>query len=343
MPVLQNDPRSDVKASVQETNRGSIAALIELIGGCESFLVTSHARPDGDAIGSALGMMHLLEAMGKQVTVAFADPIPAVYGWLPGVERIQMDLPSGPVDAAVLLECSNVLRSGFNPGGFARMGAGVTVNIDHHLSGRPFADFNWIDAGACAVGAMVYDLAVATGVTITPAMATCWYTAVLTDTGSFAYTSTSASTFELAAHLVACGADPGGIAREIYFSNPASKLRALGSALGHLTIEKGIAWAWISQEEMVSAGAGVEDCEGIVAYLIGIAEVDVAIFLREVKVAEDAAHGAVPEFRLSLRSKGDFDVAEVAERFGGGGHRHASGCSLEGPLEAAITQVLAAF
>jgi phosphoesterase RecJ-like protein len=206
------------------------------------------------------------------------------------------------------------------------------VNIDHHLSGRAFAGFNWIDPGACAVGAMVYDLAVASGVTISAAMATCLYTAVLTDTGSFTYASTDAATFALAEHLVSSGANAGAIARAVYFSNPASKIRALGSALGHMTIEGGVAWAWISQEEMTSAGAGVEVCEGIVNYLIGIAAVDVAIFLREV---------AGPEFRLSLRSKGDIDVARVAEKFGGGGHRHASGCTLVGPLEAAIARVVA--
>ena len=320
------------RASGHASNQNSIAALLSLLGERESFVVTSHARPDGDAIGSALGLMHLLDGMGKRVTVAFADPIPAMYRWLPGAERIQATLPKDAPDAAVLLECDSLERSGFGADAFAAMGAGLTINIDHHRSGKPFADFNWIDAEASAVGAMVYDVAVASGVTITAAMATCLYVAVLTDTGSFTYQGTSAATFGLAEHLAECGADPYGIAREVYFSNPPGKLRALGAALGHFEIKGRVAWSWITQAEMLRANAVVEDCEGIVNYLIGLEGVEAAVFLRELP------SGA--EFRLSLRSKGTVDVAQVAERFGGGGHRNASGCTLNGSLDSAIGRIV---
>ena len=316
----------------------SIAALLGLLRERKSFVVTSHARPDGDAIGSALGMMHLLEGMGKQVTVAFADALPAIYRWLPGEERIERALPATAPDAVILLECDRVERTGFDPADFERMGAELTINIDHHLSGRTFADFNWIDPQACAVGAMVYDLAVASGVEITGAMATCLYTAVMTDTGSFSYPSTCAGTFAMAGHLVERGANPSGIAHEVYFSNPASKIRLLGAALSNMRIEKldaggEVAWSWITQQEMERAGADVEDCEGVVNYLIGIAGVQVAVFLRELPEGT--------QFRLSLRSQGEVDVARVAERFGGGGHRIASGCTLDGPLESAMASLLA--
>jgi len=322
------------------SNRSSIEALLELIAPRQTFLVTSHARPDGDALGSALGLMHLLDGMGKQVTVAFDDPIPAIYCWMPGVERIQRSLSCAP-DAAIVLECDRVERTGFKLQAFTEMQAGMTVNIDHHLSGRPFADFNWIDSGACAVGAMIYDLAVASGAKITSAMATCLYTAVLTDTGSFTYPSTVASTFALAEHLVESGADPNTIARKVYFSNRAAKIRALSVALATMQIENGVAWAWITVEQMEQTGAVVEDCEGIVNYLIGIAEVEVAVFFRELE-ADPAQKGpAIGQFRLSLRSKGKVDVAEVASRFGGGGHRDASGCTVEGPLEAAVSRLMA--
>jgi len=319
-------------SETQASNRSSIAALLELIGPRESFFLTSHARPDGDALGSALGLMHLLDAMGKKVTVGFADVIPMIYRWMPGVERIVPVLPDESPDAAIVLECDCVARTGFDPTVFAEMAAGLTINIDHHLSGRPFGDFNWIDPQACAVGAMIYDLAVASGVEISAGMATCLYTAVLTDTGAFTYPSTVATTFALAEHLIQRGADPIGIARKVYYSNPAGKVRALGSALATMTIENGVAWAWITEEEMVRAGAVVEDCEGIVNYLIGIAEVQVAIFLRELPPGD--------EFRLSLRSRGPIDVADIASRFGGGGHRNASGCTLKGPLDFAIRRVI---
>jgi len=309
----------------------SIAALLTLIHERQSFLITSHARPDGDAIGSAVGLMHLLDALGKDVQVAFADPIPFIYGYLPGIERITHTLPATPPDAAILLECDSIKRSGFD-----RIPAGLTINIDHHKSGRSFAGFNWIDPEASAVGAMIYDVAVSSGVEISAALATCLYTAVLTDTGSFTYSATSAKTFALAEHLVASGANAHEIAQAIYFSNPPSKIRVLGLALNNMVLDGEVAHAWITQEEMARAGAVPEDCEGVVNYLIGIAGIETAAFLRELP----ADNGEL-EYRTSLRSKGSVDVSVVAERFGGGGHRNASGCTLAGPLDAARARVVA--
>ena len=309
----------------------SISALLTLIRERQSFLITSHARPDGDAIGSSVGLMHLLDAMGKDVQVAFADLIPLIYGYLPGIKRITHSLPATPPDAVILLECDSIERSGFD-----RIDAGMTINIDHHKSGRNFANFNWIDQEASAVGAMVYELAIASGVKISAAMATCLYTAVLTDTGSFTYSTTTAATFALAEHLVASGARANEVAQAVYFSNPPSKIRVLGLALNNMVLDGEVAHAWITQEEMARAGAVPEDCEGIVNYLIGMAGIETAAFLRE----QPAPDGTL-EFRTSLRSKGSVDVSLVAERFGGGGHRNASGCTLPGPLDSARTRVVA--
>ncbi len=310
-----------------------VTALLQLIAERRSFLITSHARPDGDAIGSALGMMHLLEGLGKRVDITFADPIPVIYRTLPGVERIATTLPASDAapDAIILLECDRPERTGFTPAQFAAMGSPFTINIDHHLSGRAFADFNWIDPLCAAVGGLVYDLAVASGADITPAMATCLYTAVLTDTGSFTYPGTGASTFALAKDLVERGADANRIAQSIYFSNPAAKIQLLGIALRNLHIEMPIAWAWVTLDEMTEAEASVEDSEGIVNYLIGIAGVEAAVFMRELPGGE---------FRLSVRSKSHCDVSQIAEAFGGGGHRSASGCTLPGPLQSATDRIL---
>ncbi len=310
----------------------SIPTLLSLIADRDHFLVTSHARPDGDAIGSALGLMHLLEGLGKQVEVAFADPIPVIYLALPGANRITHTLPTNPPDALIFLECDRFERTGFPIEAFDHLAATFTINIDHHLSGRRFASFNWIDPHCCAVGSMVYDLAVASSVNITPAMATCLYTAVLTDTGSFTYPSTVASTFALAEHLVQRGADANRIAQQVYFSNPASKFHLLGAALRNLHVEAPLAWAWITLDDMAASNATVEDSEGIVNYLIGIVGVEAAAFLRE---APGGTH-----FRASLRSKNTVDVASVAELFNGGGHRNASGCTLTGPLPEALDRIL---
>jgi phosphoesterase RecJ-like protein len=331
------------------SNEPYIRDLLSLLRERNTFFITSHARPDGDAIGSSLGLMHLLEAMGKQVIVAFSEPIPAIYNVLPGIHRVSTTLPSTAPDAAILLECDSIERTSFSPEAFDLMGARLLLNIDHHKSGRAFADFNWIDPSACAVGAMIYDLAMSSGYPITPHLANCLYTAVLTDTGGFTYASTNAAALRLAGHLIECGADANRIAQAVYFSNTPGKIRLLGTALRNLTIEPAnpaapisatsglIAWSFVTLAEMELAGATVEDCEGVVNHLIGIAGVDAAVFLRE--MASPSAT-SVSGFRLSLRSKGTLDVALVAERFGGGGHRNASGCTLDGPLDRAIRNIV---
>lgn len=311
----------------------SIDALLEHFRKHQTFVVTSHARPDGDAIGSTLAMMYLLESMGKDVHMALADPIPDMYRSLPGVDRIHATLPDSLPDVAILLECDRLERTGFQISEWQRLAAGTIVNIDHHLSGRPFGDLNWIDPSACAVGAMIYDTVITAGIEISPEMATCLYAAVLTDTGSFTYASTVAATFGLAEHLLQRGAESNAVTQAVYFSNSPGKIRALGSALYKMEIEDSVAWSWISREEMERANARAEDCEGVVNHLISIVGVEAAVFLRELPVGD--------EFRLSLRSKGEVDVARVAEAFGGGGHQNASGCTINGPLESVIPRVLA--
>lgn len=303
--------------------------LLEAIRQREHFLLTAHARPDGDAVGSLLALWMVLQAMGKHAEMLLFDRVPMIYRTLPCAEQIchATSLSAQhPMDAVILLECDGLERSrlkGFD-GHFL-------INIDHHTSGRRFADVNWIDTEASAVAEMVYRLAVAANVAITPAMATCLYTALLSDTGSFCYEGTSAQTFALAKNLVELGAAPARIAQDVYFSNPASKMRLLGAALNTLQREGRIAWLWVTHSDMIRAGAVEEDCEGIVNYAIGISGVEVAVFLRE-----------LPDHRvrLSLRSKGKVHVAEVAEQFGGGGHENASGCTLAGPLYSAMDKIL---
>lgn len=307
-----------------------LLSVLNLLRDRDRFLVTAHARPDGDAIGSVLALAMLLRQLGKQVDAVLADPVPVIYRTLPCVEIVrQADAVAGEHDAVLLLECDSIARSGLR-----NLEGRFLANIDHHASGRPFADVNWIDTRACAVGAMVFRLAKAAGASITPEMATCLYTAVLTDTGSFSYTGTDAQTFALAQELVEHGANASRIARDIYFSNPASKMRLLAAALSNLRTEGSLAWAWVTQQDMRRAGAAEEDCEGAVNYLIGIAGIEAAVFLRELPCGS---------FRLSLRSKGHVNVARVAEGFAGGGHVNASGCTLSGPLSGATDQVLAAL
>ena len=310
-----------------DPSRAPMGAILEVLRKGERFLVISHARPDGDAVGSVLAMGMLLEQMGKRVDLVTSDAVPAIYRGLPGAECIRHALRvHGPYDAVILLECDGPERARLE--GLDNF---FLINIDHHISGRAYAQLNWIDCEAASVGELVHRLIEAVGARVTPEMATCLYTTILTDTGGFTYGSIRASTFALAHALIIAGADPIEIARDVFYSSPTAKALLLGAALGNLKREGRLAWLWVTHQDMVRTCAAEEDCEGIVDIAVGISGVEAAVFLRE-----------VPErnIRLSLRSKGKVNVASIAGRLGGGGHGTASGCILEGPLSRALGQIL---
>jgi bifunctional oligoribonuclease and PAP phosphatase NrnA len=293
----------------------------------DRFVLTSHARPDGDAIGSALACCQVLRSMGKQADVVLHDGVPRIYRALPFADQVmQADRVAGNYQAAIILECDSIHRTRLEG-----LEDRFLISIDHHVSARPFANVNWIDPHAVATGEMVFRLAREAGTPFSPEIATCLYTALMTDTGSFMFQGTNEHTFALARELVLAGADPSHCARSIYFAHSVAKMRLLGEALRHLNTEGHVAWTWVTQKQMELCEAKEEDCEGLVNYVLSIGEVEVAAFFRELPDRR---------FRVSLRSKGKLDVARVAERFGGGGHECASGCSLDGPLAQAVRQVL---
>ncbi|MDE3188351.1 MAG: bifunctional oligoribonuclease/PAP phosphatase NrnA [Acidobacteriota bacterium] len=303
-------------------------AILEVLRAGERFLVCSHSRPDGDAVGSVLAMGMLLQQMGKRADLVTADRVPAIYRSLPQADAIRTALRvHGPYDAAILLECD-----GFGRTRLRGLDEFFIINIDHHTSGRAWANLNWIDREASSVGELVFRLVKAAGATVTPEMATCLYTTVLTDTGGFCYGGTRASTFALARELAEAGANPIRVAQDVYFSVATSKMLLLGAALTNLHREGRLAWLWVTHQDMVRTCAAEEDCEGIVNYALSIAGIEAAAFLRE-----------LPErrVRLSLRSKGKVNVAAIAEQLGGGGHENAAGCTLEGPLSRALEEILA--
>ena len=301
----------------------------------DAFLLTSHARPDGDAIGSLLALYQLLKHMGKSARVIMNDSVPFIYNPLPYAEVIEHrhKVPADAPQAAIILECDSIQRTRLEG-----LEGRFLINIDHHSSARDFGDINWVDTKACAVAEMIYRLACAARVPVTPEMAGCLYTAVLTDTGSFCFSGTNVHTFQLALDLVHSGANPVDIAHRVYFSNPASKMRLLGAALSNLHREGALAYMHISLDEMERSGGLEEDCEGLVNYALSIEGVEVALFFREIPDGR---------YRVSLRSKGQVNVAAVAEQFGGGGHNCASGCAVSGPLatslELILTQLRSAF
>jgi len=294
----------------------------------QHFVLTSHARPDGDAVGSVLACGAVLREMGKDAEVVLHDGVPTIYRPLPFADAVkQANSVNGKYEAAIVLECDSVQRTRIEG-----LDKHFLISIDHHATGKPFANVNWIEPHACATAEMIFWLAQQAGVRITPEIATCLYTAVLTDTGAFCFLGTNERTFALAQELVRAGADPARIAQSVYFSNTTAKMRLLGEALSTLHRDGHLAWMYVTNEQMQRVEAREEDCEGLVNYALAIEGVEVAMFFRELEPGR---------WRVSIRSKGAVDVAEVASYFGGGGHHCASGFSMEGPLSVVTERVTA--
>ena len=308
----------------------TLAEVLTAVRSRRRWVVTSHARPDGDAVGSVLGCVQVLRAMGKQADGYLGDGVPFIYRGLPGVTELR----SGPVvaahyDGVIILECDTLQRTSLE--GIDGL---FSISIDHHETFAEYANLNHVAPAAPAASVLVYRLAQGAGVPITPEIATCLYAAVLTDTGSFCYSGTNAQTFAFAREMVLAGADPVAVAQQVYFSNPAAKMHLLGRALSNLQCRDAISWMHVSQADMLSSGATELDCEGLVNWALSIDGIEAAAFFREISGSR---------YRVSLRSKGRIDVAPIAETFGGGGHSCASGHTIDGPLEAATDRVLAAL
>src|ERR1039458_925094 len=300
--------------------------VLQAIRARHRFVVTSHARPDGDGIGSAPARGEILRVMGKEDGGVMYERVPLIYQNLPFAARAIHAQTVPPNDAVILLECDSTRRALLEG-----LDQCFLINVDHHVSGRNFGNINWIDPTVMATAELVYRLAHLACVPICRDIATCLYTALMTDTGSFMFEGTNEHTFTVARELVLAGADPALCARPIYFGHSTAKLRLLGAALSNLHREGTLAWIWVTQDQMQRFGAREEDCEGLVNYALSMAGVQVAIFFRELPDRR---------YRVSLRSKGAVNVSTVAEHFGGGGHKCASGCSIEGPLAVAVSRIV---
>src|SRR5256885_14146853 len=292
--------------------------VLQEIRGRRHFVVPSHARPDGDGIGSALACGQILRQMGKEADVVMHDGVPRIYQSLPFADRVIRSETVPPNDAVIILECDSIKRTLLHG-----LDDCFLINIDHHATGRTFAQVNWIDSSVMATAELVYRMARLAGVPLDREIATCLYTALMTDTGSFMFEGTNEHTFAIARELVLAGADPAHCARNIYFGHSTAKLRLLGAALANLHRLGGLAWIWVTQEQMERFGAREEDCEGLVNYALSIGDVEVAVFFRELPGGR---------FRVSMRSKGRPDVARIAEEVAGGGPARANGSPRgEGP------------
>ncbi len=296
-------------------------------------LLLNHVSPDGDCLGSTLALAHALWARGQQTTVGSADPVPDMYRFLPGNDRVVQDIADGArVDAVVFMECSTPDRAG--PLAARAAGVPLWINIDHHVSNAGYGDLIHYDATAAAVGELVYPIVRALTPALTAGTATCLLAALMTDTGSFRYASVTARTLTIASELVAAGASPAEIYTQVYENRPPAALRLLGLALGRLTVSDDgrVAYTAVTEDMLRESGAAMEESEGIVGALRAIAGVQVAILFKE------EAGG----FRVSLRGRGPVRAHMIAEVFGGGGHAAAAGFTAHGTLDEVVRTTLAA-
>lgn len=312
-------------------------AAIAVLEKGRKFLVVSHISPEGDAIGSLLGMALALRSLGKDVTAYLEDPVPDLFKFLPGAETVVHNLEgAGSFDATFAVDCGQKERLGK---GFVNLKEpGMIVNIDHHATNDSFGDVNVIVPDASAAGELVYDFCKAASIPVTREIAVNLYVAIHTDTGSFHYSSSTPESFIKAGELVRLGAEPWEITRRVYENHPARKFKLLGLVLPTLDIinlEGGskIATLLVTLDMFKDSGAEKDLADGFVNYARGIEGVEVGVLFRE---------AGKLEYKVSLRSKGGADVAEIAMSFGGGGHRNAAGFTLKGTLDEVRAKVIEA-
>jgi len=306
-----------------------LSQVVELIESRRRFAITSHMRPDGDSLGSSLGLCWLLRALDKDVEVIMRDPVPHAYRQLPGADDVRVTpAVDRPYQAVFVIECSDITRPGL-----LNLEEQYVVNIDHHSTTALFGTINWIDSTASAVGEMVYNLCKATGVRVTREIAECVYTALITDTGSFHYSNTTERTFKVASELVRTGVRPAKTAEAVFASYPWSRIQLLGEVLSTAKRDTTGRVACMRQTlgMQKNTQASEESNDGFVNYPLTVAEVEAVALFKECEPGI---------YRTSLRSKGDVNVARVAEKFGGGGHRNAAGCTLKGTWEEVETEIM---
>jgi phosphoesterase RecJ-like protein len=295
--------------------------IVHHIASGQRFVVSSHERPDGDAIGSAVGLALALAAVGKEASVVMDAVPPPFLQPFPAVDRIVITHEvTQAYDAALIMECSALERTGVS--GFDRS---PVVNIDHHPGNTRYGVFNWIDESAAACGELVFALVEALGAPLTPDIATHIYLAVLTDTGSFRFSHITPHTFEIARRCVAAGADPQWIARTHYDSSTIGRVRIFGAVLNGMTLDRSgrIALLAITQAGAAAAGGTYDDTDGLINFPLSVKDIQAVAFFKE---------SGPGEWRVSLRSKGRVDVGAIARAHGGGGHANAAGCTVRGEL-----------
>lgn len=307
------------------------ARAVELLSTASEVAVACHVNPDGDALGSMLGLGLHLQSLGARVWMSWGSAevaVPDNYAFLPGVDRVVKpeEVPDS-VELFVAVDCGDRRRLEALADKYGA--AGSRINIDHHVSNSGYGDVNLVDPLRASTAELILELVQRMGGKVTPEIATSLYTGLVTDTGRFQYSNTSPGTLRAAVELRESGADHLTVAEQIFESAPFDQLRILGKVLSRARLEDGVVYSWLLLDDL--EGLGLEMAEDFIDFLKVVKEARVTLLLKE-----------RPEggWRGSLRSRGSTDVSRVAKELGGGGHERAAGFSLAGPLEQAIAQVL---
>ncbi len=309
----------------------------EILRNHDSFVILSHVRPDGDAIGSQLALGYSLLSAGKQVRILNEDGLPETLEFLPGAHIVETP-PDEPLDVEIAIALDTASRPRLGDRCLnAASKAKLWLNIDHHISNPAYGDVNLIDSGSPATGQIIYELIIHLGLPFPDQTRDAIYTAVSTDTGSFQYPSTTARTYDLGADLIRRGLDVGTINSEIYDSHPYRRVELMRALLNTLQLsESGMVASWqLLDRTRIDLGLRPEDSEGLIDIIRAIRGVKIAVFFEELPDGK---------IRVSMRSKTPaLNVCHIAMEFGGGGHALAAGIRMAGPIEEAREKVCEAI
>ncbi len=310
---MKNDPLSLVSQKILESQR---------------IVITSHLRPDGDSICTSLALAFVGELLGKEVEIINKDNTPFPFIHFPDIEKIKIgQIPPRGFDLAILLECANVSRSGQK-----NLDNYFKINMDHHHSNDYYADINWVEPEASAVAEMAYRLGEKLNIRLTSQIADHLYCGIVSDTGSFQFSNTSARCFEVCHKLLESGANSIKVSELLFNNNSPEKIKLLGQVLSTLKMNKkgNIAMITVFKKNLDSLNLREIDTEDITTLARSIRGVEMVLFYKEIK--KDT-------FRISLRSKGGANAAFIAEHFGGGGHIHAAGFTVTGKYDSLMKEI----
>ncbi len=319
----------------QALDAASVQAAWALMMGASRIALLAHEHPDGDALGSALGLAHVLRGFGKTCVPACADPAPPLYGFLPGLDGLQRDLGDEAFDLVIALDAGELTRYGaLYEHHRAFLDQATVINLDHHVTSSGCGQVSIIDVASAATAELITLLLMQVSVSISPEAAVCLMTGIVTDTRAFEYSATTPRTLEAAAQLMRAGAVPAEIVKPVYRLTPLAKARLWG--LVQSAIESSpdgrLIWSMLTQEMWRASGAEMGADDSLPSYLIDIEGAQIAALFKE--------HvDGYP--RVSLRTVPPYNAALLAAHFGGGGHERAAGLTFQGTLEQAKTEVLA--